>query len=367
MSIRIVQEYPAPAGLRRLMSALASLLGGLLVLAGLLVAPASILHLFAFIEAPNIQSAILILAPIACLLAGLRLVRGKRRLVLFLRRFGFAGATQAVTFAVVRALGANWRLVTLDDARVSPVGTRKRMRWISIAIGVLAAAFVAWLLFWLFGGGFIDSLGPDKPPRAGSPTDVLGLLFVLPIAVLLVGSLVFTVVLLVAAGALAVGVFAWSSYGAVRRAERGKTLEIAHETQIEPMACEVLRKSRRIVGPRLAVARVDSSIWQPVVRRLAAASSALIIDISEPTENLLWEIQTLRTEMGARWILVGEEGHLRRMTDAAQLESSAEARLSRLLDGEQVLAYCADRRDLRRFARSLHARLDALSAAMTAS
>jgi hypothetical protein len=36
---------------------------------------------------------------------GLRLVRGRRSLVLFLRRFGYDDATGAVTFAVTRTIG----------------------------------------------------------------------------------------------------------------------------------------------------------------------------------------------------------------------------------------------------------------------
>ena len=47
-------------------------------------------------------------------------------------------------------------------------------------------------------------------------------------------------------------------------------------------------------------------------------------------------------------------------TDAAQPESSTQARLLRLLEGEQVLAYSGEPQELRRFARSLYARLGAL-------
>jgi hypothetical protein len=44
--------------------------------------------------------------------------------VLFLRRFGYDDATGAVTFAVNRTIGSTYRLVTLDDAEVAPLGVR---------------------------------------------------------------------------------------------------------------------------------------------------------------------------------------------------------------------------------------------------
>ena len=53
---------------------------------------------------------------------GRRLVRGHRSSVLFLRRFGFDGSMQVVTYAVANSIGVNWRLVTLDDEEIAPVG-----------------------------------------------------------------------------------------------------------------------------------------------------------------------------------------------------------------------------------------------------
>lgn len=377
MAVSIVHEYPAPREpLRRLGNALVSILGPSLIVIGLGASILPILYLAIGIAeldlgkgfpAPDANVATTAAVAVTSLIVGLRLVRGKRRLVLFLRRFGFVDATQAVTFAVVRALGRNWRLVTLDDAEVSPVGVRKRMRWLSVAAGVAAVAVVALALLWVLSGG-VDTLLSDatKDAMRGAtlrdflPRLLAGFLFV-PM-ILLIG--VVLIVFIPAAFAGAVAIFAWSSYRAIRRAERAKTVQIAEEAQIEPRTSAVLRGSRGIVGPRLAVAKVASSIWQLVVRRLASVSSAVVVDISEPTKNLLWEIEMLGSEMRARCILVGEQAHLLRMTTGpAVQESSPQARLLKLLDGEEVLAYSSGKRELARFARSLRARLDALRSA----
>jgi hypothetical protein len=376
MPLEIVYEYQAPAGrLRRFMSALVTLLGALLIFAGLVASIVPLLYLVATIvalvsskgrvPAPDVNLVVATFVMVTSLTVGLWLVRGKRRLVLFLRKFGFIEATQAVTFAVVGALGRSWRLVTLDDAEVSPVGARRGMRWLSIVVGLAAVGVVAYGLFWLFGGGFKDLLGDvvESGMRGATWRDFLPKLFGAFIMALVVGVVVLGVFLVPTGFASVIAIFAWSSYAAIRRAEHAKTVPIATEAQLERTALTIARRSRRIIGPRLVVTKVASSIWQLAVRRLASVSSAVIIDVTEPTDNLLWEIETLRHGMRSRWILVGGQERLRRMAEDAGQPSSPQARLLRLLDGEQVLAYSSDKRDLRRFARSLHARLETLPSA----
>jgi hypothetical protein len=373
MPFHIVDEVPAPARpLRRLVSALALLVGSVLILAALVSAITPVVYLVTVvidvaggkrISAPGTYLLLDTLFTAASLIAGLWLIRGKRRLVLFLRRFGFVEATQAVTFAAAKALGRSWRLVTLDDAEVAPVGTGRGLRWLSIAAGVAAVAFVAWALFWLFGGGFerFASESTTVGKHGGDFGDLFGqfvlTIFILPIVLALIVGFFIVVP---ASFATAVAIFAWSSYGAIRSAEQAKTVRFTDEAGIEPTASAVLRRSQAIVGPGLAVARVASPIWQPVVQRLATVSSAVLIDISEPTDNLIWEIETLKPAMRSRWILVGEQERLRRMSASSGKQSAPQAKLLQLLDGEQVLAYSGERRELRRFARSLRARLDTL-------
>ena len=69
---------------------------------------------------------------------GRRLVRGRRTVVLFLRRFGYRGSMQAVTFAVANTIGSAWRLVTLDDQEMAPVGVDSTSRFLFGAGGRIA-------------------------------------------------------------------------------------------------------------------------------------------------------------------------------------------------------------------------------------
>ena len=52
--------------------------------------------------------------------AGLKLLRANRNLILFLRRFGYRPATHAVTEATSH-LGDFWRVVMLDDDQIEPL------------------------------------------------------------------------------------------------------------------------------------------------------------------------------------------------------------------------------------------------------
>ena len=68
-------------------------------------------------------------AGIVLWILGAKLLRGRPRTVLFLRRFGFDQAKDFISHAAAQALGRRWRLVTLDDLATTPVGTRPWKRW----------------------------------------------------------------------------------------------------------------------------------------------------------------------------------------------------------------------------------------------
>src|SRR5215217_5636070 len=57
------------------------------------------------------------------LTVGLRLLRHGRTIVLFLRRFRDAEAIGALSAAAAGKVGGFWRVVTLDDGRIAPLGT----------------------------------------------------------------------------------------------------------------------------------------------------------------------------------------------------------------------------------------------------
>jgi hypothetical protein len=173
---------------------------------------------FSASKPPRLDGTLLIaiLLTVVGLVFGLRLIRGKRRLVLFLRKFGFTQATKALTFAVVRSLGSSWRLITLDDAEVSPVGTQKRFKWLSVGMGLIGMAILAWGLTWIFGGGLDRLLKEATRNTFGQPTlrELLPRLIGAFVVGLIAGVLGLIFILLPTTFFGALAVFGWVSYGA---------------------------------------------------------------------------------------------------------------------------------------------------------
>jgi hypothetical protein len=96
------------------------------------------------------------------------------------------------------------------------------------------------------------------------------------------------------------------------------------------------------------------------VTALARVTSASIIDVSEPTDHLLWELETLDRLCASRSIIIGEQASVERWSQdggAASGDTTLGARFAARLDGRHVLAYTTDRRGMRRFARALHGML----------
>ena len=132
MAVRIVLDGPSRGAGPRLGRVLAVVAGLPLVVAGVAGLYGIILiGIFLVYVSPGpakdqrdaiLTGAVCAAAALAGLGLGLRLLRGRRRLVLFLRRFGFDDATRAVSFAAAGAIGRSWRLVTLDDDKVRAVG-----------------------------------------------------------------------------------------------------------------------------------------------------------------------------------------------------------------------------------------------------
>jgi len=91
----------------------------------------------------------------------------------------------------------------------------------------------------------------------------------------------------------------------------------------------------------------------------------IVVDVSEPTENVLWEIQNMLPQFGPRCVLIGHYDAVCRLatSDPPAPRGVTAGHLASLLDGREVLAYTNDEQGMRRFARALRANLEGLRAA----
>ena len=109
-------------------------------------------------------------------------------------------------------------------------------------------------------------------------------------------------------------------------------------------------------GARLAVLTVSSAIWQETVTGIADLCAIPLIDISEPTENVLWEVEELVRRFGDRCVFIGSYDRLQELT--TREPDHLMERLSTFLEGRQVLGYQSDAGGRERFVRALGSTLE---------
>ena len=317
-------------------------------------------------------------------LLGRRLVRRRRRTVLFLRRFGYDAATRAI-LAATESVGRTWRVVTLDDASVEPVEAAPYLRR-SLA-GVIRSAALAGRVAGIARTGFgrLYTLAFFVAVGLLLISDATGeeMLGRLETVVLWAVSFIETWwvrAVRVLAAAAALWVLAWLVMRVVRSGSRSldaamehRYLQVSRASDIDE-ACQVLdSRERAVFNPRLMVVRVDSSVWQATVARLADACDVMLFDVSQPSDNLVWELDTLLAKYADSCVFIGELGTLRRHLDRVVAHTYSDGldvegrttspdtpvvRVDRLLEGRTVVGYCADPAGLRRFRRALRAELE---------
>ena len=142
-----------------------------------------------------------------------------------------------------------------------------------------------------------------------------------------------------------------------------KTLEARDGAQVcwgllGPEPAELSRLGGQTFAPRLVVVRVALGIWHQTVSSLASVAIATIVDLSEPTENLMWEISEL-TRLGGhdRCIFIVDHARLDETGNFRDGGAGFAANLKILIGDGDVLAYRTDRAGMRRFARALYGRL----------
>jgi hypothetical protein len=407
MPVRVVLSHPDHHALRMVWRGLSASMGCLMVLAGL----AALLTTFAltFLLVATLASAdsklpdtSALAAPWAIattlmlsgLVVGYKLLRGTRHSVLFLRRFGYGEATRAITFAVARTIGRSWRLVTLDDAAIAPVGVAAgttRLFRVGSAIGktlMVAMAMITRGFLYVAAGAFAGlvvlgvitirrhedlhtlfdyprttAFGYPRPEvmRWDVPTTFYVLLVVLVVA-LIVGLLFAPLVAIAVIALFPILAVFWVSVAALERAEGLKVARVSNVQEIGVAAELLTQESRKIFAPRLVVLSVASNVWHEAVRSLAMVASVVLIDVSEPSQNLLWEIDET-SRIGSKCMFVGHYDRVRGLVvdrEAAASPESIDARLSISLEGQEVLAYTTDRRGMKRFARALRDKLETL-------
>jgi hypothetical protein len=367
MGVRIVLDgpRPAPGRLGRALAVAASLplilvgVLGLIMLAYLLT-----FEVTGSVDAADRTSAVLYTAGCAVaavlgLWLGLRLLRGHRRVVLFLRRFGYVDATRAVSAAATTALGGVWRLVTFDDDMARGIGGSTTPRRASGATLVLLVVAIAALVWWFAGIGgqqlfeHFAATGRVTHSSGDQYLDQIGGTLGAGLGVAMV--VMFGGVLLLALLGVSVPLLL-ISYVRARRSERALTDRIRSGPEITGRVSAIARRAGKVLAPRLIVVTVAHAVWRQAVLAFAHSAGAVIIDVTVPSDSLRWEVTTLLPVLGHRCVLVGRLDALTRTLPDGRVVLSSP--LARDVDGLEILAYRTDPHGLRRFARALRDTID---------
>jgi uncharacterized membrane protein len=218
------------------------------------------------------------------LLLGGRLLHLRRRFVLFLRRFGYTEATRTVSRAAAR-IGGLWRMITLDDAQIVPIGTGAAARaalgtWDHVASAVqrvspVAAGLVkivAWMSIIgavLLTGAYLARSGQlaNPVPLAQSALDfhyaatsATGEWFLicaraLAICAALVALWLVWIVLMILG--MPVSIVMMSLADDIREADQGKTIMVADRSAIAAAHTQFTARRQKNTSSRLTVLRVE--------------------------------------------------------------------------------------------------------------
>jgi hypothetical protein len=192
-------------------------------------------------------------------------------------------------------------------------------------------------------------LGAVPPPPQPLGWDVETLFYLLVVgAIVCIGIGLAGFVLMLAMFPLAgPALLAAMSSGAVEAAQTSRRAAVRSGADLARATSAVVSGSRRVLAPRLVVLQVDDGWWRQSVEAFADVAAATVVDVSEPSDNVLWEVERLRA---ARTRLVAV-GHV------PELGGLATGPLAAVLDGEEVLGYTLTWRGRRRFTRALRSTL----------
>ena len=325
---------------------------------------------------------------IVCIAAGLLAERGRRHVVLFLRRFGDLEATNVMTYAAARAVGGAFRVVTLADSSIRPLGASGGARttitvagslwrgfnrvsaflverWVP---GALAVALGAGGVAYVATGdveGMVDvgaTLLSGRIPLSSLGTSAMGVFAAAATvaAVSLIALLGVFATMVIRFPLAAVLLMAQSTGLAVEKAETRKLIPVTIEPDIAHAVAEVAGRSRKVIAPRLVVLRVADPVWRETVRRFAEIAEIMLIDVSEPSENLLWEVEHTTARFGARCVFTCHASTVAPLAGSGPADPIVE-QLRTMIGRGPILAYTDDHSGMRRFTRALRRRMTAVA------
>jgi hypothetical protein len=220
-----------------------------------------------------LRRTVYILICIFAALIGYGLLERRKVVALYLRRFG--RSTAAINPAARGGLGRSLRLVTLQDGRFNPSGPAQRDWWLGLLVpSVLLVTIVA--ASKLLTNALMPVVSDDNAAWWASSLIFMGYC-----------SWVFiSLVMLFICHQL---MLEWNS-----------TIRVARNGDLDDMCMRVRWMGSPWLRPamlarRSTVVRVTDALWQPAVISLLKGTHVVIVDVTDRSEHVQWELDLLRT------------------------------------------------------------------------
>jgi hypothetical protein len=257
---------------------------------------------------------------------GWALIEGRKMPAIYLRRFGSTSANRVITNAIKARLGSAYRVVTLDDFAIRPTYPPR----VQVLLSVLAPLVITVLLI-----GISAYLFELKKLRQGDSSFFVGLGLAL-------GDALVPLYIAMCFGTCAIlaSVHIW-------RVFKRSRLQAVDIRGVHKVIRRVLKLSNWLRGPRLmdsavTVVRVANSEWKSMVSSLLKYTENVIIDVSIPTSNLLWELQQISRLDFRQCVIVANRHLLLRwlnMTQHPNETCDLYDKTSALLVDQEILLY----------------------------
>ena len=287
-------------------------------------------------------------AVLAALYVLIALLSSRKTPVLYLRRFGLSGANRMITKAIEGGLGRHYRVLTLDDSSFKPLEVPRIERILSrIGIPMVVMLFLVTLSSF----GFL-----------GLPYTLQAILFlVFPFAYGYGGIVLLPLLLMLMPIVVAILVYRWRIRQSFKL-EIGSAEEI-HRCLIRVQGLAGWLRRPSLIAPQALVVKVIDKLWQDAVSQLADGVRLVICDVSEPTNNLIWEVERMSARPEVTCLFVGNGPMVRRWVQET-VDAGAEtpsSRMKSLLQEQTILVFDPTRHFAQRsFNRNLRNSLDNL-------
>jgi hypothetical protein len=245
--------------------------------------------------------------------------------------------------------------VTLDDLATQPVGTKKGTRWTVRIVVIVAAVGLIWALVMAVQAFSDPFAGSDEVAQnADGPLEQIGTEIGALFAAAILFLFLIAIISLIAGVAGALGIAGLLTSRSLRRAERDQWTRVRSRVELTEFLDNVRRTQSKLFAPRIAVLRTVDELWRDAVAGLADIADVALIDISDPSEALLWELQMLDRRPDVEVVLIGEASRVEALHRTGGHDADDRAVVA-LLGPRPVLTYSRDRK---RFAAELHNMLE---------